>query len=75
VKARPHHWLAALPPLALFVGVPLLNRAEPRVFGWPPLMMWMVAWVALTTLVMGVIYALDRRTDGGRDPDDPADGA
>ncbi|HVZ49380.1 MAG TPA: DUF3311 domain-containing protein [Gemmatimonadaceae bacterium] len=61
MKARPHHALALLPPLALFVGVPLLNRSAPGVLGWPPLMTWMVAWVALTALVMGVIYLLDRR--------------
>ena len=63
MRLRPHHALALLPALGLFVGVPLMNRAEPRIFGWPPQMAWMVAWIGLTTLVMGVIYLLDRDRD------------
>ena len=65
MRFRPHHLLALLPAAGLFVGVPLMNRAEPRVFGWPPLMAWMVAWIVLTTAIMAVLYVLDRGRDDG----------
>lgn len=63
MKLRAHHWLALLPALGLFAGVPVLNRAEPHILGWPPLMAWMVAGVFLTAIVMGAIYLMDRGSD------------
>jgi hypothetical protein len=41
-------------------GVPFANRVEPYVFGLPFLLFWIVAWVLITSAVMGLIYALDR---------------
>ena len=63
MRPRPYHWLALIPPVGMLVGVPFVNRATPHVFGMPPLMAWMVACVLLTSLVMGIIYALDRRRE------------
>jgi hypothetical protein len=44
-------------------GIPFVNRATPHVFGLPPLMAWMIGWVLVTPVVMGVIFALDHRRD------------
>ena len=41
-------------------GLPLANRVEPYVLGLPFLLFWIVAWVLITSGVMGLIYALDR---------------
>jgi hypothetical protein len=49
-----------LPPLALLAGVPFVNRPRPLVLGLPPLMAWIILWIVVTPLVLGVIFALDR---------------
>ena len=53
--------LALLPMLALTIGIPLANRLEPRVFGLPFLLAWIVAWILLTPLIMATVHWLDRR--------------
>ena len=45
----------------MLIGIPFVNRATPHVFGLPPLMAWMIAWVLLTSIIMGAIYVIDRR--------------
>ncbi len=49
-------------------GVPFANRVRPYVFGLPFLLFWVTAWVVLTSLIMGIIYVLDRarERDAGR---------
>ena len=44
----------------MLAGVPFVNRATPLVLGLPPLFAWMIAWIILTSAIMGLIYALDR---------------
>ena len=44
-------------------GIPFVNRPGPHVFGLPPLMAWMIAWVLITPIVMAVILILDQRRD------------
>lgn len=61
MKIRPHHWLALIPPLGMLGGLPFVNRAKPHVFGLPPLLAWTIAWIFITSIVMGVIYVLDDR--------------
>ena len=53
--------LALLPVLGLTVGIPFANRLEPRVFGLPFLLAWIVGWILLTPLIMAVVHRLDRR--------------
>ena len=53
--------VALLPVLALTVGIPFANRLEPRVFGLPFLLAWIVAWIVLTPVCMAVVHRLDRR--------------
>jgi hypothetical protein len=60
VKA--HRWLALLPAIGLLAGVPFANRVEPYVLGLPFLLFWIVVWVVMTSIVMGIVYALDRAT-------------
>jgi hypothetical protein len=56
---RPVYWLAALPFLGLLGGIPFVNRVEPFVLGLPFILFWIVLWVALTSVIMWVIYSLD----------------
>jgi hypothetical protein len=51
--------LAVLPFLGILVGVPLLNRAEPIILGMPLILAWIVMWVVLTAVIMGIIYLCD----------------
>lgn len=37
--------LAAIPFAALTVAIPLVNRIEPRIFGMPFLLGWILAWI------------------------------
>ena len=49
-------------------GMPFANRVRPYVLGLPFLLFWITAWVVLTSVIMGTIYALDRarERDAGR---------
>ncbi len=58
---RAHRWLALLPALAILVGVPLADRVHVLVAGLPFLLAWIVGCVLLTSVVMALIVALDRR--------------
>jgi hypothetical protein len=53
--------LAAIPIIALTVAVPLVNRAEPRLFGVPFLLCWIVGWVVVTPAFLWTIGRLERR--------------
>jgi 4-hydroxybenzoate polyprenyltransferase len=62
-RLRLHRALAALPAVAILVGVPLVNGVERYVLGLPFLLFWIVACVLLTSLVMALVGVLDRRAD------------
>lgn len=62
-RLRWYHWLAAVPAVGMLGGVPFLNRVHPLVFGLPLLFAWLVAWVLVTSAVMGAILLLDRPRD------------
>ena len=53
--------LALVPVTMLTLGIPFANRLEPRVFGLPFLLAWIVAWIVLTPLVMATVHWLDHR--------------
>ncbi|MBV9272004.1 MAG: DUF3311 domain-containing protein [Candidatus Eremiobacteraeota bacterium] len=44
--------LAVVPALMLTFAVPFVNRVDARVLGLPFLLVWIVAWVALTPLFL-----------------------
>jgi xanthosine utilization system XapX-like protein len=52
-------WLAVLPFMGILVGVPLLNRVEPLILGMPLVLAWIVLWIILTAVIMGIIYRCD----------------
>ena len=53
--------LALVPVLALTLGIPSANRLEPRIFGLPFLLAWIVGWILLTPVCMAVVHRIDRR--------------
>lgn len=53
--------LAAIPIAALSFAVPLVNRVEPRVFGLPFVLFWIVAWVVLTPAFLWAVARVERR--------------
>ena len=59
-----YHALPAIPAVALIGSGWFANRIEPRVFGLPFLLAWIVAWVLITSATMGLVYRLDHRRPG-----------
>lgn len=59
--SRPYRLLVLFPALVILGAPWLANRVEPRIFGFPFLLAWIVGGVLLTSLVMGIILVLDRR--------------
>jgi Protein of unknown function (DUF3311) len=55
------HVLTAVPFFGILVGMFFANRVEPFVLGLPFAMFWVVLWTLLTSIIMAVVYALDRR--------------
>jgi hypothetical protein len=56
-----HRWLLVA-PFAWQVGLaPLVNDVAARPFGLPFPMAWQMAGIVLTSLVIGIVYVLDRR--------------
>jgi hypothetical protein len=53
--------LAVVSPLMLTAAIPLVNRVEPRVFGFPFLLAWIFLWVALTPLFLYGVFRLEGR--------------
>ena len=53
---------AAIPVLALTVGVALADRLEPRILGLPFVLAWIVAWVLLTPAFLWIAYRRGVRT-------------
>lgn len=50
--------LAAVPILALILGLPFVNRTEPMVLGLPFLLAWFVGWVLATPVFLAAAYWL-----------------
>lgn len=49
--------LAVIPAVMLTFAIPLANRVEPRLFGFPFLLVWIAGWVAVTPLFL---YGVER---------------
>jgi hypothetical protein len=63
---RHHRWLLLLPFVWQVALVPWANGVQARPFGLPFPMAWQMAGVVLSTLVIGVVLALDKRADAPR---------
>lgn len=53
--------LAVVPFAAMTFGVPFVNRDQPRIFGIPFVLCWIVAWALLTPVFLWAISRLERR--------------
>ena len=53
--------LAGIPALALTLAIPFANAVEPRIFGLPLLLAWIVVWIVLTPLFMWLVYRNEGR--------------
>jgi hypothetical protein len=63
--------LGLLPFIGILLGVPFVNRVEPLVLGMPFVLAWIVMWVVLTSVVMGIVFRLDpRNRQTGADPEE-----
>lgn len=56
--------LGALPFVGILVLVPFANRDTPMILGMPFLLVWMVAWVILTSVCMTIVYLIDPQNRG-----------
>jgi hypothetical protein len=54
--------LAIVSPVMLTAAVPLANHVEPRVFGFPFLLVWIFFWVLIAPLCLYGVYRLEGRT-------------
>ncbi len=53
--------LAVVSPVMLTFAVPLADRVQPRIAGFPFLLVWIFLWVAVTPLCMYGVYRLEGR--------------
>jgi len=61
------YFLAAIPFIGILGGVSFANRVTPFVLGLPFICFWLVAWVVLTSVILGIIYKLDPNNKGGEE--------
>ncbi len=55
---------ALVPVVALVAGLPFVNRLHPVVLGLPFLLFWILGWVLLTPLFLGLSYLIIERGRG-----------
>jgi hypothetical protein len=53
--------LALVPFAGMCFSVPLWDRVTPRVLGLPFSIFWILAWLALTPALMGIVYRIEKR--------------
>ena len=68
---RRHRWLLLLPFVWQVGLAPLVDDVRLTPFHLPFPMFWQMAGIVLTTLLIALVFALDRRL--GPDPDDPGE--
>lgn len=61
--------LASLPFLTLVFALPLVNRLTPVILGLPFLLFWILAWVALTPVILLLAYRLEKKHNPPEDED------
>ncbi|AZV48336.1 MULTISPECIES: DUF3311 domain-containing protein [Bacillus] len=54
------HILAALPFIGLLLGIPFANKVTPYLFGMPFILAYVVMWALLTSVLMAIVYVLDK---------------
>ena len=61
MKSLARYGLAAIPALMLLLAPLLANSDEPRVLGFPRLLVWVIVWVLLTPVFL---FGADRFREG-----------
>ncbi len=64
---RAIYLLGALPFLGILGGIIFADRVEPFILGLPFILFWIVVWVILTSVIMGIIYQLDPQNREGEE--------
>jgi hypothetical protein len=72
---RAHRWLLVLPFVWQVGLAPWSNGVELRPFHLPFPMFWQMAGIMVTTLVIALVFLLDRRMDAAAGPAGSAHGA
>jgi len=67
--SRAHRWLLAIPFVWQVGFVPVVNDVALRPIGLPFPMVWQMLGIVLTTCVIGIVFALDRRADAAESRD------
>jgi hypothetical protein len=62
---NPWNWLLVV-PIVVPLLVPLYNRVEPTLLGWPAFYWIQLAFVALGVLSTSIVYRMTRRSSGER---------
>jgi Protein of unknown function (DUF3311) len=53
------YWLAVVPFIGMLIGPVIHNEVHPLILGMPFPLGWIAVWVALTALIMGILYRFD----------------
>jgi len=53
--------VATIPFITLVFALPLVNRVEPVILGFPFVLFWIVAWVILTPPILFAAYRLEKK--------------
>ena len=53
--------LAAIPFITLVFALPLVNRIEPIILGFPFLLFWILFWVIMTPAILGLAYFFEKK--------------
>jgi len=61
---KPIHWLAIVPFIGMLIGPVVHNKVHPMILGMPFPLGWIAVWVVLTSIIMGILYALDPANKG-----------
>jgi hypothetical protein len=62
--------LGIVPFLALVFALPFVNRIEPVILGLPFILFWILFWVAVTPLILGAAYRIERKSESQKEGDD-----
>ncbi len=65
-RLRAHHGLLLIPFAWQLGAAPLIGGAPSRPWGMPAQMLWQMAGIVLASIVIAVVYRLDRRAERER---------
>ena len=51
--------LALIPAVMITFAIPFVNHVEPRIFGLPFLLAWIVVWICLTPAFLGAVHRIE----------------